>query len=55
MEFIAAARSRVTANEYVYDLSRNAEFASFDFIALHDTHTTLDLVAFKDAAELTET
>ncbi|MDF5707312.1 MAG: hypothetical protein PUP90_06430 [Nostoc sp. S4] len=54
MSFIAQLRTSLISDKQVYDLSRNEEFAEFNFIGLKETPLTVDLVAFTKADGLTE-
>ncbi|MBD2198398.1 MULTISPECIES: hypothetical protein [Calothrix] len=54
MSFITELRTRLISDKQVYDLSRNEEFAEFNFIGLKETPLSVDLVAFTKADGFTE-
>ena len=54
IRFISELRTRLIIEKQVHDLSRDEEFAEFDFIGFKQTSLTLDFVAFKKADELNE-
>ncbi|HEU0052391.1 MAG TPA: CHAT domain-containing protein [Longimicrobium sp.] len=52
--FIRYLRERLAAEKSPHDLSRNAEFARFGYIAVHETAVSMEMVACVDADALTE-
>ncbi len=54
MNFISQLGKLLLDEKQVYDLSRNEEFAEFNFIGFKETRLTIDLVAFVKADSLTE-
>lgn len=54
MNLVTELGTRLISDKQVYDLSRNEEFADFNFIGLKETPLTVDLVAFTKADGLTE-
>lgn len=54
MSFISELKKNIIEEKQVYDLSRNQEFAEFNFIGFKETNTTIDFVSFVRADKLTE-
>lgn len=52
--FVSELRKLLVDEKQVYDLSRNEEFAAFNFIGFKETRLTIELVAFVKADGLTE-
>jgi len=54
MSFVSELQNLLVEEKKVYDLSRNEEFADFNFVGFKETATTIDFVAFVKADNLTE-
>ncbi|ELS05454.1 hypothetical protein Xen7305DRAFT_00051980 [Xenococcus sp. PCC 7305] len=54
MSFVSELQKLLIKDKQVYNLSRNKEFAEFNFVGFKETATTIDFVAFVRADKLTE-